>query len=118
LKLPRTSRSVRDCFGKWRVAVDEGVQKFFEGYGLSGELEEWRRHLEEELNIDPNAIFKLLKEPIIIEIGKVKWRRYRLYLKGNPFRLLFAISMQRCLVLFKFVEKRDEETYKRFKRKL
>ena len=96
------SKSVKDCFKRWRVNVNDRVLEFFKDLGLAEELEAWRNGLERELNTDPKAIFKLLKEPVVFEYedenGKVKIRRYRLYLRGLSFRLLFTISVEHCLV--------------------
>ncbi len=45
-------------------------------------------------------------------------RRYRLNLSGGSFRLLFIVSGAECIVAFIDVERRDEETYRRLRRRL
>ena len=106
------------CRGKWRVVLDRDLQVFFEKRGLGSALEEWRRSLEESLNKDPGEVMRLLREPIIRRIRGVNVRRYRLYLSGIGFRLLFILNNRSCIVAFIGVEKRDEETYRRFHRRL
>ena len=112
----KTSKPVSGCFKKWKVILEDQVLKFFEKLGLLSEVEAWKKELEDELNGDPKAIFKLLKEPIIYEVGGIKRRRYRLYLRGQPFRLVFVINTSSCVVIFTKVAKRDEETYRKLKR--
>ena len=105
------------CRGRWRVVLHGDVVEFFERRGLLGELEEWRRSLEESLNSDPGEIMRLLREPVLYEVDGVKRRRYRLYLRGKPYRLVYVVNVRRCLVVFLLAAKRDEETYRRLKRR-
>ncbi len=92
------------------------------GEGLAGELEEWRRSLEESLNRDPGGVLRLLRERKldVLRLGERRMvlRRYRLWLGGVWWRLLFVVDATACEVLFLDVDKRDEETYKRFRRRL
>ena len=105
------------CRGRWRVFLDPDVVKFFEKRELLGELQEWRRELEESLNRDPAEIVRLLREPILYEVDGVKRRRYCLYLRGKGYRLVYIIYPTLCTVYFALSEKRDEETYKRLRRR-
>jgi hypothetical protein len=107
---------LRECRGRWRVILDEEVVEFFEKRGLIGELLESARGLEESLNRDPDEIVRLLREPVLYEIDGVK-RRYRLYLQGKPYRLVYVVNARRCIVVFLLATKRDEETYKRLRQK-
>lgn len=83
------------------------------------------RRLESDLN-DPRmgrqVLSSLLSNPVVevieIEGVVVKYRRYRLYVRGIGFRLLYVVYLDICRVWFDIAEKRDEETYKRFKRRL
>ena len=108
---------LEECQGRWRVILHRDVIEFFERRGLLGELEEWRRSLEESLNKDPGEIVRLLREPILYSVGGLKRRRYRLYLRGKPYRLLYVVNTKSCLVVFLLAAKRDEETYRRLKRR-
>jgi len=105
------------CRGRWRVALHEDVMEFFERRELHGELEEWRRSLEESLNSDPEEIVRLLREPVLYNVGGLKRRRYRLYLRGKPYRLVYVVNARRCMVVFLLAAKRDEETYRRLRRR-
>ena len=109
---------LEECRGKWRVVLDPDVERFFEERGLREELEEWRRELEEGLNRDPGEIMRLLREPVIGGAGPLKARRYRLYMRGQGYRLVFAVNTRLCMVYFMAAEKRDEETYRRLRRRL
>lgn len=75
------------------------------------------KELEDSLNGDPQAITRLLREPVVYEIGDVKRRRYRLYLRGKPYRLVFLVNVEKCIVVFLLAPRRDEETYKKMKRR-
>ena len=112
---------LKECSGKWRVVLDPDVEEFFEERGLQGELEEWRRSLEESLNRDPGAVMRLLRERKLDELRlegrRMVLRRYRLWLGGVWWRLVFVVDVTGCEVVFLDVEKRDEETYKRFRRR-
>ncbi len=109
---------LEECRGRWRVVVDPEVEEFFEERGLRGELEEWKKGLEEDLNHDPGAVLRLLREPVLSHAGPLKARRYRLYLRGKGYRLVFAVNTRLCTVHFMAVERRDEETYRRLRRRL
>ena len=54
---------------------------------------------------------------MLYNVGGVKRRRYRLYLRGKPYRLVYVVNARRCLVVFLLAVKRDEETYMRLKRR-
>ena len=109
---------LEECRGKWRVVLDKDVRAFFERRGLGSALEEWRRSLEESLNKDPGEVMRLLREPVIGYAGPLKARRYRLYLRGKGYRLVFAVNTRLCIIYFMAAEKRDEETYRRLRRRL
>ena len=109
---------LEECRGKWKVVLDPDVEAFFRERGLQEELEEWRRSLEESLNGDPGTVMRLLREPVIRRIKGANVRRYRLYLSGRGFRLLFIVNARKCAVVFMAAEKRDEETYRRLRRRL
>jgi len=83
---------LEECHGRWRVVLDDDVVAFFEERGLRRELEEWRRELENSLNSDPRAVERLLREPVLYGIRGLKRRRYRLYLRGRPYRLLYVVN--------------------------
>ena len=108
---------LEECSGKWRVVLHEDVVEFFERRKLLGEIVEWARRLEESLNRDPDTIMRLLREPVLYSAGGLKRRRYRLYLRGKPYRLLYVVNTRNCLVVFLLAAKRDEETYRRLKRR-
>ena len=109
---------LEECRGKWRVVLDPDVEELFKRRGLYEELRGWRRGLEEDLNRDPGAALRLLREPVIRRIKGVNVRRYRLYLSGKGFRLLFIVNARDCVVIFIAADKRDEDTYRRLKRRL
>jgi len=108
---------LEECRGRWRVVLDDEVVDFFARRKLQSELEEWRNELEDSLNGDPQAIARLLGEPVVYELGGLKRRRYRLYLRGEPYRLVFLVNVEKCIVVFLLALRRDEETYKRLKRR-
>jgi mRNA-degrading endonuclease RelE of RelBE toxin-antitoxin system len=108
---------LEECLGRWRVVLHEDLVKFFKRRGLERELEEWRKSLEDSLNGDPEVIMRLLREPILYEVDGIKRRRYRLYLRGKGYRLVYVIYPTLCAVYFLLGEKRDEETYTRIRRK-
>ena len=107
---------LEECRDKWRVILHRDVIEFFEERGLLGELVEWARGLEESLR-DPGEIVRLLREPVLYSVDGLKRRRYRLYLRGKPYRLLYLVNAKSCLVVFLLAAKRDEETYRRLKRR-
>ena len=109
---------LEECRGKWRVILDRDMRAFFERRGLGSALEEWRRSLEESLNKDPGEVMRLLREPVIGYAGPLKARRYRLYLRGKGYCLVFAVNTRLCIIYFMAAEKRDEETYQRLRRRL
>lgn len=108
---------LEECRGRWKVILHSDVVEFFDRRGLGRELEEWRRSLEESLNRDPGEIMRLLREPVLYEVDGAKRRRYRLYLRGVGYRLVYVIYPTLCAVYFLLGEKRDEETYMRIKRR-
>ena len=89
---------------------------------MAGELEGWRCEFEESLNSDPQAIHRLLRERKIGETmvadTRVPVRRYRVMLGNVWWRLVFVVDVSACEVVFFDVEKKDEETYKRLRRRL
>ena len=109
--------TLEECRGRWRVLLDDEVIDYFSRRRLLEELENWRRELEDSLNGDPQTITRLLREPVVYEIGGVKRRRYRLYLRGKPYRLVFLVNVEKCIIVFLLALRRDEETYKKMKRR-
>jgi len=108
---------LEECRGRWKVSARERVWRFFEKRGLGRGLEEELRGLEEALNRDPGAVLRLLRERRVVA-ARIPVRRYRLRIGGVWWRLTFAVDADSCEVLFLDVEKRDEETYKRLRRRL
>jgi mRNA-degrading endonuclease RelE of RelBE toxin-antitoxin system len=113
---------LEECSGKWRVIIDPDVEEFFRRRGLLEELRKWAKELEEGLNQDPGVAARLLRERklsgLVLGEQRVVLRRYRLWLGGVWWRLVFVVDATACEVLFLDVEKRDEETYKRLRRRL
>jgi len=108
---------LEECRGKWRVVASPSVERVLRKRRLLEEFKRWARELEEELNSDPEALRRLLGEPIVARRGGPV-RRYRLWLGGVWWRLLFAVDASRCEVVFIAVDRRDEETYRRLRRRL
>jgi len=115
------------CRGRWRVAVDHNVEEFFEKRGF---LSDWRRHveeLEESLNMDPRRPLELLdptEHPVVgrVELpglGVLKARRYRVYLRGQAFRLVFVAYRlgDTCVVHFIYAVKKKERTHRDLRRR-
>jgi len=75
------------------------------------------RSLEEELNADRARIYKLLGEAVVAETPLGPVRRYRVSTPAGWLRLLFVVDARNCLVVFTDVLLRDEETYKRVRRR-
>ena len=109
--------TLEECRGKWKVSARERVWRFFEKRGLRQELGEELRGLEEALNHDPAMILRLLRERRVVA-ARIPVRRYRLRIGGVWWRLTFAVDADNCEILFLDVEKRDEESYKKLRRRL
>ena len=75
------------------------------------------RGLEESLNSDRQAITRLMREPVIAETPLGPVRRYRLSTPAGWLRLLFVIDVDGCSIVFTDAQLRDEETYKRVRRR-
>lgn len=90
---------LEECRGRWRVVLDRDVVGFFEERGLKQELEEWRRSLEEDLNKDPSVVLRLLREPLLGRAGPLKARRYKLYLRGKGYRLVFVVNTRQYVAV-------------------
>ena len=108
---------LEECRGKWRVVASPLVEKVFRKRGLLEAFRKWLEELKKELNNDPEAIQRLLREPIVARHGGPV-RRYRLWLGKVWWRLLFAVDVSRCEVVFIAADRRDEETYRRLWRHL
>ena len=128
---PWTVDILEECSGRWRVVVDPGVERFFERKGF---LEEWRRHVEElreSLNRDPRRPLELLdptEHPVLGRVtlpglGVLKVRRYRVYLRGQAFRLAFTLYRLHgreghvCVVHFIYAVKKKERTHRDLRRR-
>lgn len=89
---------LRDCFGKWKVIVDPELEEELEGPSYPGDLkrrfQELLRELEEDLNGDPEAITRLMREPIVDKNLNV--RRIRI----GKYRARFIIILEDCSVVF------------------
>ena len=122
---------LEECRGRWRVVVEPDVDRFFEERGL---LADWRRHLEElkeSLNRDARKPLELLdptEHPILGRValpglGVLKVRRYRVYLRGQAFRLAFTLYRLRgeegptCVVHFIYATKKKERTHRDLRRR-
>lgn len=60
---------VAECFGKWKVVIESRLKARLErDYPgeLVGRLLGLISELESDLNTDPQSIFRLLREPIIV----------------------------------------------------
>ncbi len=63
---------LEECKGRWRVVVDNDVERFFE---VRGFLADWKRHvaeLERDLNVDPGKPLKLLDSTEHPVLGRVE----------------------------------------------
>ena len=111
------SDTLRSCHGRWRVVAWPSVEKVFEKRRLLNEFRERLQELEKDLNSDPGAIQRMLREPIVARhLGPI--RRYRLWLGNVWWRLLYIIDVSECKIVFLYADRRDEETYKRLHRRL
>ena len=114
----RRVSSLDQCFGRWRVDARPVLSVLRSMW--PGAIERVRRELEsleEELNADRSRIYRLLAEPIVAETPLGPVRRYRVSTPAGWLRLLFIIDVEECTVVFTDVQLRDEETYKRVRRR-
>jgi len=106
------------CFGRWRV--DAGPVLHVLRSAWPGAVERVRselKSLEEELNTDRERIRRLLREAVVAETPLGPIRRYRVSTPAGWLRLLFFVDAKNCLVVFTDVQLRDEETYRRVRRR-
>ena len=118
----RVRRTKHPCELGWRVRWSRDFRQYFMERGVWREVRKFLKDLERRLRRDASGtLSKLRREPIIAHVvseGKERpLRRLRLYVKGVGFRLGFIIRHDTCRVWFLLAEKRDEETYKKFRRR-
>ncbi len=86
------------CFGKWRVIMDPELEEELRSPSYPGELrrrfQNLLMELEEELNEDPDAIIRLIREPIVDR--NLNIRRIRI----GKYRARFIIVLEDCSVVF------------------
>jgi len=121
-KKRRRKRVRHPCELGWRVRWTKDFRQYFRRRGIWREVREFLKNLERELRRDPDSTLgKLRREAVIAHVlsgGRERpLRRLRLYVRGVGFRLGFIVRDDTCRVWFLLAEKRDEETYKRFRRR-
>ncbi len=84
------------CYGRWRVVIPDSLRKELEGSypEVLRRLEDRRATWEADLNSDVNAIYRILREEIVVEEFKI--RRTRV----GDYRFLFEVILDECLVRF------------------
>jgi len=105
--------SLTECFGKWKVVFAPRFKARLERdypEELVDRLLGVVRELEEDLNTDPQSIFRLLREPIVIREAKV--RRLRM----GKYRVWFIVTVEDCQVLILGLEHR-EGAYERLRKR-
>ncbi|NPA05449.1 MAG: hypothetical protein GXO09_05085 [Crenarchaeota archaeon] len=113
------------CREGWRVRWTKELRQFFKELGVWGIVRRELKDLERALN-DPRQgrqkLMELLSPKPIEKFNYggvvIKYRRYRVYVRGVGFRLAYVVYPNICRIWFDIAEKRDEETYKRLKRRL
>ena len=107
-----------ECYGRWRVDYEPvlGIVSRLWPSAVDRVRSELRS-LEESLNSDRRAITRLMREPVVAETPLGPIRRYRLSTPAGWLRLLFIIDVDGCSIVFTDAQLRDEETYKRVRRK-
>ncbi len=115
----RAERSpLAKCFGKWRIDMEPVIPVLRSSWPSAVErVRSELRSLEVELNTDRTRIYRLLGEPVVAETPLGPVRRYRVSTPAGWLRLLFIVDVKNCLVVFTDVLLRDEETYKRVRRR-
>ncbi len=112
------TRPLEKCFGRWRVSAESLFSVLRSRWPSAVErIEEELHNLETELNTDRNKIYRLLSESVVAKTPFGPIRRYRVSTPAGWLRLLFIIDIDNCLIVFTDVQLRDEETYKRIRRK-
>jgi len=107
------------CYGRWRVDYEPLLAIVRRQWPAAVErVRSELRGLEESLNSDRSAARRLLREPVVAETSLGPVRRYRISTPAGWLRLLFIVDIDSCTVVFTDVELRDEETYRRFRRRL
>jgi len=107
------------CFSKWRVDYEPLLSMIRRQWPAAVErVKRELRGLEEALNSDRGAARRLLREPVVAETSMGPVRRYRVSTPAGWLRLLFIVDINSCTVVFTDVELRDEETYRRLRRRL
>lgn len=110
---------LEECFGRWRVYSEPVLAVLQAGWPSAVErVRAELQSLEQELNSDRGRVLRLLRESVVAETPLGPVRRYRVSTPAGWFRLLFVIDVENCLIVFTDVQIRDEETYKRVRRRL
>jgi len=116
-KKKKKQGSISSCFGRWSVNIDKIKDDFCADFpSACSRLIKWRDELENDLNTDRDAIFRLLRNPVIYEVEGVKRRRIEVSTKGGWMRLLFVVNITKCEVIVVNYDKRKEHTYNGFRR--
>ncbi|MEB2836652.1 MAG: hypothetical protein GSR80_001013 [Desulfurococcales archaeon] len=84
------------CFGRWRVEIPDSLREELEGRYSEAlrRLEERRATWEADLNSDRRAIYRILREEMVVE--ELRIRRTRV----GDYRFLFEVIASECLVRF------------------
>jgi len=110
---------LEECYGRWRVDYQPLLDIIRRQWPAAVErVSSKLRELEESLNSERDAARRLLREPVVAETSLGPVRRYRVSTPAGWLRLLFFVDIDSCTVVFTDVELRDEETYRRFRRRL
>ena len=108
-KRKRKTSPLEECYGKWRVVLSEGLGRELD-QSLFQRLLQSTTSLEDSLNSDRRAAFRLLREPIVHK--ELRIRRMRL----GSYRILFEILIDKCIVRILVVEHR-RRVYRHLKRR-
>lgn len=88
---------LEECRGRWRIVLDSELTGFLQGAGSSRRSREvekgaWRRLSTTILKLSTVSY----ENPVIYEIDGVKRRRYKLYLRGKGYRLVYVVYPTLC----------------------
>jgi len=115
----RVRRTKHPCELGWRVRWTKEFRHHFARRGVWREVRKFLKDLEHKLNSDEGreVLRRLLGSEVITRVEGAKFRRLRKYFSGVYYRLFYVVYTDLCRVWFTHAEKRDEETYKRFRRR-
>jgi mRNA-degrading endonuclease RelE of RelBE toxin-antitoxin system len=105
--------SLEDCFKKWKVKIDSELEKELKRRypeDIRNRFLQVIKEIEEDLNSDPSAIIRLLREPIVDRT--LNLRRIRI----GKYRAWFIVILEDCLVVFLGFGPR-EKFYNRYKKR-